>query len=50
MYDIDEAHYTWLEEKIKKQAEKENLVLCPVCKEWTTKEENCCGALRQDDE
>lgn len=25
-------------------------VICPDCKEWTTREENCCGALVSEEE
>lgn len=28
----------------------DELVICPVCKEWTTKKENCCGAFESDEE
>ena len=25
------------------------ILVCPICKEWTTKEENCCGAIEGTD-
>lgn len=26
---------------------RDELLVCPACKEWTTPHEDCCGAIRE---